>query len=418
MRTKAFAISRNAVRVSTAAVMLVSCSGSQPPVDGLGGMPQSHVRSVVPQWQTHHLARAVCPEVVGKPTCSALRVIRRGVTPLCLPNCGWTPAQLETAYGLTASLGSGSGTNIALIEVGDLATAASDLSTYRDEYGLGSGNLTKYNEYGDRSKYPASCQNYGWCIASDLDIEMVSAACPKCNILLIEAKDGISDLETAEAEAVTLGATIVSNSWTCPGSYECGDKRFPKYFDTSGVAYLGASGDAYGNIGAPAALASVIAVGGTQLTLYDSKYSETLWYDSGGGCADPNEVGGTGIPKPYWQKDPDCKYRTVVDISAEAGCAPGVAVYSGVYGGWWEYCGTGVSTPFTAGVIALAGNADKLDGGKTFWTFDSKRHQRDFLHPSGTEGAGCGDYLCGYGRYEKRYSGPGGWGSPNGTKGY
>lgn len=416
MRTRTFALSRNALGVTAGAVILVSCGGSQPPIAVPGGMPRSPIRNVVPQWQARHLARAVCPEVVGKPTCSALQVIKRG-TGLCPPICGWTPAQLETAYGLTSVLGNGSGTNVALIEVGDLALAASDLSTYRNEFGLGTGNLTKYNEYGEQSKYPPSCENNGWCITSDLDIDMVSAACPKCNIFLIEAKDGISDLETAEAEAVTLGATIVSNSWTCPGSYDCGDKSFSKYFDTPGVAYLAASGDAYGNIGAPAALTSVIAVGGTQLSLYGSKYSETLWYESGGGCADPSEVGGSGIPKPSWQKDPDCKYRTVVDVSAEAGCGPGVDVYSGVYGGWWDYCGMSVSTSFTAGVIALAGNADKLDAGKTFWTFNSKQHQRYFLHPSGAA-EGCGNYLCGHGRYEKYYSGPGGWGSPNGTKGY
>lgn len=407
MRTLALRCS--ALSIIAAAAMLVGCGGSQPP-SVPGGMPQS-------------LTRTVCPQVVGKPRCMVL--LSDKVRPPCSPTltCGWTPAQLETAYGLTSALGNGSGTNIAFIEVGDLVNASSDLSTYRGDYGLGTGNLTKYNEYGQQSNYPPSCQNYGWCIASDLDIDMVSAACPKCNIFLIESKDGISDFETAEAEAVTLGATILSNSWSCPGSYDCGDPTFPNYFDTPGITYLGAAGvgygDPYGNVGAPAALASVIAVGGTQLVLSGSKYRETLWPDSGGGgCASPSEVGGSGIPKPSWQKDPDCKYRTVVDVSAEAGCAPGVAAYSSIYGGWTEVCGTSVSTPFTAGVIALAGNADKLGAGKTFWTFGSKEQQEYFHHPSGSGERGCGNYLCGDGRYKKHYSGPGGWGSPNGTKGY
>ena len=403
---KATALSRNALVISAAAVMLVHCRAAQ----------QIGVPATV---EESYVARALCPKFVGKPTCSALQVVKRGVAPPCsASNCGWTPAQLETAYGLTSALGNGTGTKVAFIEMGDLDNAVSDLSTYRSQFGLGTANLTKYNEYGERSKYPPSCQKYGWCIESDQDIEMVSAACPKCNIFLIEAKEGIGDLERAEAEAVKLGATIVSNSWTCPGSHDCGDKNFAKYFDARGVAYLGASGDAYGNIGAPAALASVIAVGGTQLVLSGSKYSETLWYESGGGCAGPSEVGGSGIPKPSWQKDPDCKYRTVVDVSAEAGCEPGVSVYSGIYERWWEACGTSVSTPFMGGVIALAGNADKLDAGKTFWTFNSKRHQRYFLHPSGVGVGSCGNYLCGHGRYKKRYSGPGGWGSPNGIKGF
>jgi len=67
-------------------------------------------------------------------------------------------------------------------------------------------------------------------------------------------------------------------------------------------------------------------------------------------------------------------------------------------------------------VIGLAGNADKIDGGKTFWSFNKKQHKKYFNHPSG----GCpnGNYLCGHGRYKKYYSGPGGWGTPNGIKGY
>jgi hypothetical protein len=87
--------------------------------------------------------------------------------------------------------------------------------------------------------------------------------------------------------------------------------------------YLAGSGDeSYDEIGAPAALANVIAVGGTQLSENGSYYSETFWGDAGGGCASPKEVGGSGIAKPAWRKDPDCTYRTVADVSSEAGCQP------------------------------------------------------------------------------------------------
>jgi hypothetical protein len=131
----------------------------------------------------------------------------------------------------------------------------------------------------------------------------------------------------------------------------------------------------------------------------------------------PKEVGGSGIPKPSWQKDPDCSYRTDADVSAESGCQPGIAVYTSIYGGWSEWCGTSVATPFTAGVTALAGNAAQLDAGKTFWKFSSANHAEYFNHPTG-RGTVCRNYLCGRGRYEKYYSGPGGWGSPNGIAGY
>jgi subtilase family serine protease len=86
------------------------------------------------------------------------------------------------------------------------------------------------------------------------------------------------------------------------------------------------------------------------------------------------------------------------------------------YTGWEEVCGTSVASPFTAGVIALAGNAASQNGGETFWNFDSKQHKKYFHHPSG--GDCTGTYLGGCGRYKKYYSGPSGWGTPNGIKGY
>jgi hypothetical protein len=401
-----------------AVVLFTGCS-AQPPPRAPVVVTQSYTRNVTPQWQALKLAHAACPEVAGKPMCLALQVEKNGITPLCSPSssCGWTPADLQAAYNLTNKIGNGAGTNVAVIEAGDLPAAASDLATYRSQFGLGTANLTKYNENGQQSNYPPSCGNYGWCLETDLDLDMVSAACPKCNIFLMEAKGGISDFEQAEKEAVTLGATILSNSWICYGSWDCGDTNFPNYFDTPGIAYLASSGDAaFGQLGGPSALDTVVAVGGTQLSKSGSKYSETLWSDSGAGCADPNSVGYPGVPKPSWQHDPDCSYRTIADVSAESGCSPGVAVYISSYGGWVGVCGTSVASPVTAGVIGLAENAGKIDGGKTFWSFNKRQHKKYFNHPSG--GCNAGDYLCGHGRYKKYYSGPGGWGTPNGIKGY
>jgi hypothetical protein len=408
-----------------AALAIAACSGGAsnvPPAAG-GSQGNALTYKMMPQWMSEHQARATCPQIAGKPTCLALQVIRGGVTPLCSPSssCGFTPQQLEAAYGLTGKLGKGSGTNVAVIEAGDLGNAQSDLLQYRSQYGLGTGNLYKYNEYGQQSNYPPTCENYGWCLESDLDIDMVSASCPKCTIFVMEAKGGISDFEQAEKEAVALGATVLSNSWICYGSYDCGDTNFSSYFDTPGIAYVAGSGDAaYDTIGAPSALDSVIATGGTQLAVSGSHYSETLWNDAGGGCASPSNVGGSGIPKPSWQHDPDCSYRTLADVSSEAGCAPGVAVYSSAYGGWNGVCGTSASSPFTAGVIALAGNASSwnANGGERFWALTKRQHKKWFHHPTTGGDGSCSNYLCGDGRYKKYYSGPGGWGTPNGTRAY
>lgn len=410
-----------------AALAIAACnsggSSNMPAASGVSqGAPLTY--KVVPEWMTKHEAKAMCPQVTGRPTCLALQVQKGGITPLCSPSssCGFTAQQLEKAYNLTSQLGNGAGTNVALIEAGDLANASSDLSTYRTQYGLGSANLTKYNENGQQSNYPPTCENYGWCLETDLDIDMVSAACPKCNIFLMEAKGGISDFEAAEKEAVTLGATILSNSWICYGSYDCGDTNFPNYFNTSGVAYLASSGDSsYDNIGGPSVLDSVVAVGGTQLHASGSTFTETIWSGAGAGCANSANVG-TGVTKPSWQHDPSCTNRTDADISLESGCSPGVAVYISLYGGWTGVCGTSVASPFTAGIIALKGNASAfgMNGGKIFWTLKKKPLKKG-IHKitSGSDGSCGGSYLCTAGTNQfKQYSGPGGWGTANSDRDY
>jgi subtilase family serine protease len=380
----------------------------------------------VPEWKAKHLAHAACPQVVGKPTCMVL--LSDTVKPDCSPSsgCGWTATQLETAYNLTKSLGKGSGQIVAVIEIGDNASASSDLATYRTEFGLGTAKFFKYNDAGQQSNYPPNCQEEGggWCVESDLDIEMVSAACPKCTIYLMEAGGSTIGLEEADAEAVTLGAKIVSNSWSCPENWDCGDTNFPNYFNKKGIAYLASTGDdGYNTIGGPSALSTVIGVGGTQLALSGSKYSETIWDGASAGCASPSVVQSPGVPKPSWQHDPDCTYRTDGDVSSEAGTSPGVAEYTTQYGGWIGVGGTSVASPFTAGVIALEGNASKLNGGETFWKLKSKKLKKE-LHDikSGSDGSCGGVYLCTAGAKGalgyKTYSGPGGWGTPNGIKAY
>jgi len=406
-----------------AAVAIAACNAggtSNVPVSAGASQGASVAFKHVPQWAAQHQARSVCPQVVGRPSCLALQVEKNGIVPLCSPSssCGFTAQQLEAAYDLTTKLGRGSGTKVAVIEEGDLAAGATDVATYRTQYGLGTASFFKYNESGQQSNYPPSCQNYGWCLETDLDIDMVSASCPKCTIYLMEAKGGIGDFEAAEKEAVTLGATVLSNSWICYGSYDCGDTNFPNSFNTSGIAYLASSGDAgYDNIGGPSVLASVIAAGGTQLAQSGSKYTESDWIDAGAGCANSTEVG-TGVPKPSWQTDPGCTNRTDSDISAESGCSPGVAVYISLYGGWTGVCGTSVASPLLAGVVGLSGNASSENGGQLIWQFTGpQRLHRLHAIKSGSDGSCGGSYLCTAGTHQfKTYSGPGGWGSPKQIK--
>jgi subtilase family serine protease len=380
---------------------------------------------VVPGWEARHEARRACKELDGGISCHVLLSNYHKAPPPCNPSssCGWRPVDLQTRYGLTPFLGQGAGTIVAVIELGDLPSASTDLSTYRSEYNLGTATFNKYNQYGQQSNYPTSCATYGFCLEADLDTEMVAAACPKCTIYMIEGGNcghAVCGLEGAEATAVSLGATIISNSWGChTGVYgaNCGDPNFPTYFSTPNIAYLASSGDsAYPEIEWPATLDNVLAVGGTQLEKSGSTFTETVWDGAGAGCS-------TTITKPSWQHDPLCSGRTIADVSAQAGCNPGVSEYDADYSGWTDVCGTSVASPLTAGIVALAGNATSFtNGGQRFWMLSNKKHRKYFhIIKSGSDGS-CGNYLCEAGAPKgsnyKTYSGPAGWGSPNGIKAY
>jgi len=284
---------------------------------------------------------------------------------------------------------------------------ASDLAEYRKTFGLPKAHFRKYNQDGQQSNYPQG--SYAWGVEIDLDVEMVSASCPNCSIFLIEANSvGWSDLEAAETMAVALGAHIVSNSYTGGGADQ-------NYYDTKGVTYLASAGDGgfeYA-IGDPADFGSVVSVGGTTLSRARQKargWNETVWSNSGAGC--PHQT------KPAWQHDPGCAYRTMNDVSAVADPATGVAeydTYNSGYGDWFIAGGTSIGSPLLAGIFGLAGNAAQQDGGKTFWATKHEIKQDLFVISSGSDGSCSPRYLCTAGTNEYgNYSGPAGWGTPNG----
>jgi subtilase family serine protease len=314
---------------------------------------------------------------------------------------GLSAANLEDAYKLPSAT-KGKGASVYIVDAYDNPDVANDFAEYRSVMGLPVGTLNKYNQQGQESNYPAG--NVGWGVEIDLDVEMVSASCPKCTVNLIEANSNSSDdLGAAEVEAVKLGATIISNSYTGGGGDESD-------YDTKGVTYLASAGDDGYGILEPASLGSVVAVGGTNLspdTGNKRGWDETVWPDSGGGCSAQS--------KPSWQKDPDCTFRTGADISAQA--SQEVAEYDSYgEGGWLIIGGTSVSSPFIAGVFALAGNSTKQNGGENFWKLSKKKIKKDLYYvSSGNDGSCGGEYLCTAGTKQfGDYSGPTGWGTPHG----
>ncbi|HVN69555.1 MAG TPA: S8 family serine peptidase [Candidatus Binatia bacterium] len=352
--------------------LLWGCNAAQPTVSPLPGGLEPAARA----------AKAVCPAHRGEARCLAL--IEPGVDPA---TAGLTPTDFQSRYKLPSGT-KGNGQIVAVVGAYDNPNVDSDLAAYRAKYSLGTATFTKYNQQGETSNYPQGSSSWG--LESDLDVEMIAAVCPLCTIYLIEANgsDG-ADLETAETEAVKLGAHIVTNSWTCVGSSDCVN---PRAFAHKHVTYVAASGDSGDGIGAPAAYATVVSVGGTLLTKNGSNYVETIWDPSEGGCA-------AGIKKPKWQHDTYCNGRLANDAGAVSW---DVAAYDSYgYGGWFSVGGTSVSAPLVAGIFGLAGNASKQDGGRTFW---QASHHKDLY----VLGGSCNGY--GYGPYTACT----GWGSPKG----
>jgi subtilase family serine protease len=244
-----------------------------------------------------------------------------------------------------------------------------------------------------------------------LDLDMVSAVCPACRILVVSATtNGMDDLGTAVATAARLGADVISNSYGT-GVEFAGQADYERYFNQSGVAIVAAVGDLGYSVSYPAASQHVTAVGGTTLRpAAGGGWTETVWSGTGSGCS-------AYIPKPAWQNDPNCPMRTVNDVSAVADLDTGVAMYDTFSGGGWLVSGgTSVGTPIIAGMYALTGAANRVTGGSAPWRRQSGF--RDVIGGTNVPGPGgitCGgDYLC---TGVTGYDAPTGWGSPLGLAG-
>ena len=358
-----------------------------------------------------HPTARVCAQTAkpGMATCFAERqtdTMRALLAPNALPS-GFGPSGLRSAYNLTAS-GSASAT-VAIVDAYDDPNAESDLATYRSTYGLpacttANGCFKKVNENGQTSPLPTA--DSGWAGEISLDVDMVSAICPNCHILLVEASQpSMDDLGTAVNTSVSLGAKYVSNSY---GGGEDGSEPSSdsSYFHHAGVAITASTGDSGYGISYPASSQYVTAVGGTSLTQGGGTrgWTETAWSGAGSGCS-------TSVAKPAFQNvTTGCSKRANADVSAVADPQTGVAVYQ-TYGGsgWAVYGGTSASSPIIASVYALAGTPGASD---TPGAYPYSHTGNLYDVTSGSNGSCSVAVQCKAGA---GWDGPTGLGTPNGT---
>ncbi len=401
------------------------------------------------------------------------------------PAGGYAPASLASAYKFDPRVG-GTGQTVAIVDAYDDPYVRANLNSFNRHYGIAVETATSFRKVDQLGKtvtathHPAYSRSWAGEIA--LDVQAVRAVCRKCKILLVEAaSDSGTDLGAAANMAVKLGATEVSNSYGGPENVE-GGITFAAAFNHPGVVVTASTGDAgwydwdnlnYGDTSSnapsmPAALPTVVAVGGTKLTLTTTgaRSSETVW--NGDGPQDSSDASGASgggcsakFTAPSWQRAAanyartGCgTHRQTGDVAALADPYTGFDVYD-TYGGsgWVTVGGTSLSSPVVAAMWALAGGSggvryparsvyenvkyntgrvhDVVSGGNGFCGGDTVAHCQSVVR-AGTGGANSNPNTLGYGKIDcsfaatgtatianntqcnaaKGYDGPSGVGSP------
>jgi subtilase family serine protease len=397
-------------------------------VPGAGAGTPTALRSLLPFGcanRAGHASATLLPAqqstVRSGVTCFGKVVLGAGfLSPKASPGpIGYGPQQIQSAYELAGT--DAHGRTVAVVDAYNDPRAESDLAVYRRAYGLppcttANHCFRKVNQYGQATPLPAN--DFGWAEEISLDLDAVSAACPTCHILLVEANSpDARPLMTAVDTAVRLGAIAVANSYG--GAEDRTILNWDKHLWHPGVAITVAAGDEGYRAEWPASSRFVTAVGGTTLRRAANArgWVERAWSKGGSGCSRYER-------KPSWQHDAGCPRRTVADVSAVADPATGLGVYdtynscllgllcdtliaSGAakgLNGWAQIGGTSLSAPIVAAIYALAGNRRTAA-----YAYSHRRDLTDVRF--GSNGSCSPPYLC---TARTGYDGPSGLGTPLG----
>jgi subtilase family serine protease len=136
--------------------------------------------------------------------------------------CGYTPAQLQGAYGLGnayANGNSGAGQTVAVIDAYASPTIVSDANTYSARHGLPVFTANQFSQVvaPGTFKHPEHGNKQdpqGWYGEETLDIEAVHSMAPGANIVYVGAPNNFQDLDAALNHVVDRNlAQIVTNSY-------------------------------------------------------------------------------------------------------------------------------------------------------------------------------------------------------------
>jgi hypothetical protein len=315
------------------------------------------------------------------------------------PSGGLTPGDLAKVYGLATT--GGTGQTVAIVDAFNDPNINSDLQTFDSNYSLApcstaNACLRIVGQTGSAAALPAN-DTTGWSAEESLDVETVHALCQACKIILVEANSPTTaDMAAAENEAAALHATEISNSFGGPESLAGFTPTQTAAFNHPGIAIVASSGDdGYFDFDRamvqppgpnspqePAALNTVVSVGGTSLFLNQAggRQFETVWNNNGtrdvweetfgapqgaagGGCSTVIAARLWQTSERGWASTACGTRRLVADVAAVADPFTGFDVFdSFVCGncpaaGWHTFGGTSLAAPIVAATFALAGGS-------------------------------------------------------------
>lgn len=319
--------------------------------------------------------------------------------------CGYSPDEVQKAYGIDQAIASGlngAGQTIVIVDAFGSPTIQQDLDTFDAVYGLPPATVNVLRapgvvHNGNEAHFNVS----GWAGETTLDVEWAHALAPGANIDLVVGPTPEASLDEAINYAVVhhLG-NVISNSWSEPEDFGNParfnrDNRILEMAAAEGVDVNFATGD-YGDeadalgvkqVDFPASSPYATGIGGTSLALNTdgSRSWETGWgtnldrliVGSTGQIADPPQIpagvtfadgfyagAGGGVsavfPKPSWQTESTSgSMRGVPDVSMDADPYTGVEIIQTVGGitGVGAIGGTSLATPLFSAVMAIASQA-------------------------------------------------------------
>jgi len=327
--------------------------------------------------------------------------------------CGYTPAQVKGAYGLSQTPYDGSGQTVAIIDAYASPTIAADANQWSANRGLPGFKANQFTqvvapgtynhpESGGKNKQDPQ----GWYGEETLDVEAVHGMAPGANIVYIGAPNNFQDLDAALNYAVDKDvAPIITNSYgfdteqLAPGFIKPYEETIMQGA-VEGIGIYFSSGDnsdeslveGYATADWPASSPFVTSVGGTTLAvgannnyLFETGWGTTksIWngkawspwspaapgnwvYGAGGGVstlfAEPSYQQGV-VPTSVFTKQGRTG-RAVPDIAAIADPNTGYLIgetqtFPDGTAKYSEYRigGTSLSSPIVAGIMALANQA-------------------------------------------------------------